>query len=372
MQKLRQMAKATGAAPADEATTALNCDDKVRARCKTMVANGVLDVFSSALAASDSPGIRLEIGKSLLAIISDKDNRGKVLSSGCAKVLHRIIKPSVSTPPSSSKKAQPVLDAAYLEPIQALAKLTITAAPIQVYGPDVGAIYDAIRPFSLALQHSSSLLLQRFEIMMALTNLASHSPEVATRIAEADGLLNRVELLLLEDHVLIRRAAMELICNLIVGSEGIFEKYGGGDEDAGVKNKIQVVLALSDVDDLPTRLAASGALATLSGAPAACRALQSLQLERHRALPIIAQLIDPSADPESEDPPQEADTGLMHRGVICARNVLLSTAEKDRESIVKDVKSSGLLQALSGVVKNVKEPQIVQPAVEALKWVLQQ
>ncbi len=188
------------------------------------MANGVLDVFPAALAVSDSQGVRLGIGKALLSIVTDKENRGHVLRAGGAKVLLKIIKFSVSLATSTSQTA--TLDPVYLESIQALSKLAITASPVQVFGPNDGAIYDIIRPFSLALQHSSSSLLQKFEILMALTNLSSHSAEVASRIADSDGLLNRVELLLLEDHVLIRRASMELICNLIGGSEKVFERYG--------------------------------------------------------------------------------------------------------------------------------------------------
>ena len=70
-----------------------------------------------------------------------------------------------------------------------------------------------------------------FEAMMALTNLSSVSAEAATRIARAAGLTNKVELLMLEDHTLVRRATTELVCNLISGSEDIFNRWGG-DRDA--------------------------------------------------------------------------------------------------------------------------------------------
>ncbi|KAF8921950.1 P-loop containing nucleoside triphosphate hydrolase protein [Mucidula mucida] len=347
MQKLRRMAKASESK--QEEQSALNSDEKVRARVKKLVANGVLDVFPPAFASSESLGIRMEIGKALLGIIVDKDNRGKVLSSGGAKVLLKVVKASVTV---SSGKAS--LDPAYLEPIQALAKLAITAAPVQVFGPDDGAIYDVIRPFSLALQHSSTLLLQRFEVLMALTNLSSHSAEVASRIADADGLVNRVELLLFEDHVLMRRAAIELICNLIAGSEKVFQRYGGtGRTDGVVNSKVQVLVALSDVDDLPTRLAASGALATVTSESGACQALLSLQLERHHALSIIAQLIDPSLNPAPENPEvAQSDPGLVHRGVICARNFLVSTDTEHRTEILKDAESCGLLKALAEITRH--------------------
>ncbi|KAK0505727.1 P-loop containing nucleoside triphosphate hydrolase protein [Armillaria luteobubalina] len=296
MEKLRRLGKADSHSNGD---SPLNDDEKVRGRIQKLMANGVLEVFPAALAASDSQGIRLGIGKALLSIVTDKETRGHVLRAGGAKVLLKIIKFSVSRATSNSQTV--TLDPVYLEPIQALSKLAITASPVQVFGPNDGAIYDIIRPFSLALQHSSTLLLQRFEILMALTNLSSHSAEVAARIADSDGLLNRVELLLLEDHVLIRRASMELICNLIVGSEKVFERYGGS------------ASGNSRCEDIPTRLAASGALATVTTEAGACQALLDLQRERHRAVPILAQLIDPSMDPEAVD--AESHPGLLHRGV---------------------------------------------------------
>ncbi|KAK0233583.1 P-loop containing nucleoside triphosphate hydrolase protein [Armillaria fumosa] len=309
MEKLRRLGKVNSQSKGD---SPLNDDEKVRGRIQKLMANGVLEVFPAALATSDSQGIRLGIGKALLSIVTDKETRGHVLRAGGAKVLLKIIKFSVSRATSTSQTA--TLDPVYLESIQALSKLAITASPVQAFGPNDGAIYDIIRPFSLALQHSSTLLLQKFEILMALTNLSSHSTEVASRIADSDGLLNRVELLLLEDHVLIRRASMELICNLIAGSEKVFERYGGSASgNSGVKSKVQVLLALSDVEDIPTRLAASGALATVTTESGACQALLDLQRERHRAVSILAQFIDPSMDPEAVD--AESHLGLLHRGV---------------------------------------------------------
>ncbi|PBK76854.1 hypothetical protein ARMSODRAFT_1012068 [Armillaria solidipes] len=362
MEKLRRMGKVDSQSNGD---SPLNDDEKVKGRIQKLMANGALEVFPAALAASDSQGIRLGIGKALFSIVIDKETRGHVLRAGGAKVLLKIIKFSVSRATSTSQTA--ALDPVYLESIQALSKLAITASPVQVFGPNDGAIYDIIRPFSLALQHSSTLLLQKFEILMALTNLSSHSAEVASRIADSDGLLNRVELLLLEDHVLIRRASMELICNLIAGSEKVFERYGGSASgNSGVKSKVQVLLALSDVEDIPTRLAASGALATVTTESGACQALLDLQRERHRAVPILAQLIDPSTDTEAVD--AESHPGLLHRGVVCARNILANVDDSNVLSeILQDAGTAGLTKALVNIVKTNPNPQVVQPAAEALK-----
>ncbi|KAF8215889.1 microfilament motor [Mycena galopus ATCC 62051] len=356
--KLKRMANAANKSAAKEPdpSSALDDDENVKARVQRLVAVGVLDVFAGAVPGTESLGMRVVAGKALLNIIEDRENRGRVLQSGGAKLLGLIIKHAMSTLDTSKTKqeAKVTLDAAHLEPIQALAKLAITSSPVQVFGPNDGAIYDAIRPFSIMLQHSAATLLQRFEALMALTNLSSHSAETASRVAKADGLLNSVELLLLEEHELVRRASMELICNLISGSDAVFERYGGAANTGGTKSKLQIVLAMSDVADLGTRIAASGALATLTDAPSACEGLIALQLERHRMLPILAQLIDPSAAPRNDDEEiMEGDPGLVHRGIVCARNVLLSIQdEKIRKQMAKEAVEAGLVQGLVNVVKS--------------------
>lgn len=164
---------------------------------------------------------------------------------------------------------------------------------------------------------------------------------------------------------------MELICNLIAGSEKVFERYGGSASgNSGVKSKVQVLLALSDVEDIPTRLAASGALATVTTELGACQALLDLQRERHRAVPILAQLIDPSTDPEAVDS-AENHPGLLHRGVVCARNILANIDDSNVLSeILQDAGTAGLTKALVNIVKTSPDPQVVQPAAEALKYLI--
>ncbi|KAH9175500.1 P-loop containing nucleoside triphosphate hydrolase protein [Lactarius sanguifluus] len=250
-----------------------------------------------------------KLGRVLLNLSVDKENRGKILQSGGARTLVEIIRKSFSEP-NASQGRQTEIDVSSLESIQALAKLAITSSPTQVFGPDPGAIYDAIRPFATLLTHEASSLLQRFEAIMALTNISSQSAEAAGRVAKADGLITKIEFLMLEDHVLIRRAATELTCNLVAGSDSVFERYSDGNT---AKSKLHILVALSDVEDLPTRLAASGALAGLTSSPNACRSLYELERDNRRIFSIFKTLIDPSS-PES-DARAPPDLGMLHRGV---------------------------------------------------------
>ena len=376
IEKLRRIAKANqdpSSAGRNEELAILEDDEHARQRCKRLIIAGALDALT-VISATESRGMRSNAGKAFLSFVEDKDNRGKILQSGGGKALMNLIRHTLASLPSSNSKSSSntnaLLEATDLNAIQALAKLAITAAPVQVFGPNDGAVYDAIRPLTLMLLHPSANLLQRFEAIMALTNLSSLGPQVASRIAKADGLMNKVELLMLEQHTMIRRAAVELICNLIAGSDEVFEKYGGA------KSKMQILLALSDVEDLPTQLAASGALATLTSAPNACRALEDLQRERKRVMPILAQLIDPSVGDDDDEPEGfQTDPGLAHRGIVCACNFLLSIKDpQEQKRLADEAISAGLVLALSKTIQGQSgdvNPAVATPTAEILKWIME-
>ncbi|KAI0307946.1 hypothetical protein B0F90DRAFT_1678778 [Multifurca ochricompacta] len=346
--KLRRMTKSgtTGSRDSDDNhLDTLEDEQHVRERGRNLVQYGAINVLIAAIRVADSQGIMLIASQIFLNLGVDKENRGKILQSGGARALAEIIRKSFSAAETSQE--QPEVDASVLQPIQAFAKLAITSSPTQVFGPDPGAIYDAIRPFSTLLTHSASSPLQRFEAMMALTNISSHSTESADRVAKANGLVAKIEFLMLEDHVLIRRAATELTCNLMAGSDVVFKRYS---DSNSAKSRLHVLAALSDVDDLPTRLAASGALASLTSSPIACRLLYELECDHHRLIPILTTLIDkPLPGSESVESPTRTPLMLLKE-----------------ETELKD-----LTTALIVVVKdNTENVEILRPAAEALKCLM--
>jgi hypothetical protein len=70
--------------------------------------------------------------------------------------------------------------------------------------------------------------------------------------------------------------------------------------------RLQVLIALCTVDDKATRLAASGALATLAISPRVARAIAV----QERGVPILLELIE------------ENDQGLQHRGLEVLKHVV--------------------------------------------------
>ncbi|KAI5997957.1 ARM repeat-containing protein [Pisolithus albus] len=367
LHKLAQGGKQSDSQADEELSHPLDADIHVQTRCRTAIDSGILGVLA-VVAGAESAASRDLVGRIYLSLVEDKGNRGRVLQGGGVKNLSRTIKSYPSPPDSLPSEA--------LVPIQALAKLAITSSPIQVFGPNEGNMMDAVRPLSQLVLHPSASTLQQFEGMMALTNLASHSPICAAKVASFPNLLNRVELLLLDDHTLVRRASSELICNLIAGSDEVFARYGGK-EGNGQSNtsKIQLLIAMSDVEDLPTRLAASGALAMLTSTPGACRAVFELQRERHRAFSVIGRLIDPSvqigdAEGECEATPVKGDPGLVHRGVVCVRNILSVERSLSHAELVEEVERAGLFRVFSKLLNGdlgSYDSTILQSAAEAAK-----
>ena len=114
-------------------------------------------------------------------------------------------------------------------------------------------------------------------------------------------------------------------------------------------------------------------------APSACRALGDLQRERKRVLPILAQLIDPSVIPKSDDDDEpedfQTDPGLAHRGIVCAHNFLLSIKDpQERERLVDEAISAGLVLALSKMIQGQSggvDAVVATPIAEMLKWFME-
>lgn len=76
---------------------------------------------------------------------------------------------------------------------------------------------ELVRPIIKLLKIERSAL-ENFEALMALTNLASISEIVRRRILKEDG-FSQVEQYLFEEHPMLRRAATECMCNLVVQEE---------------------------------------------------------------------------------------------------------------------------------------------------------
>ncbi|KAG8839346.1 hypothetical protein FRB91_007034, partial [Serendipita sp. 411] len=313
----------------DEGDDPRTSDPAVRTRVKKLCRAGMLPLLAG-LARSESRSARECTSRVYLYVVEDQTNRGEVLKDGGSRALLDIIKSHPSSSSSSSSPPKGGNDVPLLIPdwnaIQALSKLAITASPLQVFGPNVGVTFDAIPPlcsvitFADLVSSSSNPLkggssvpenrlptsLQRFEALMALTNIASMGPEVAERIAKTKGVSIALENGLLDEHEMLRRANVELLCNLVV-CEPVFDRFvpRPGDGGGAAESRLQILVALADVDDLQTRKAASGALAVLSSDERVCSGFVALQKKRGSLLRIFRRLlVDEEEEEEEDDEPE--------------------------------------------------------------------
>ncbi|KAF8330782.1 armadillo-type protein [Cantharellus anzutake] len=362
-------------------------DEVVASRGKRLISAGVLPVLAT-LARSESAASQQAVGQSYLSLVQPKENRGAVLQSGGGKAILSIIGHFLAPSSSSLTKTKTTtsgLPVQALPTIQALAKLAITTDPRILFGPSETGIFDAIRPLKQLLLHQHSSLLQKFESLMALTNLASTSQTAAQRIA-TDDVISQMDSLILDNHPLIRRAANELLCN-IVATEGLLKRYGADVEATavppkGVISRMHILLALSDSEDLATRKAASGTLATLlSISPLCVKSLLSVEKGPQGVLAILGDLIDPSRSTGRDSSPllQNDTLQLAHRGVVCFKSIFDSEKDASMErKVLEAAKTEKLAPALVSLIKSISDGEpsrkggsvqgILFTAAECLKW----
>lgn len=398
--KLRAMA-ISGKKGAKVEEDPFDSDEAVEERVAHVVQAGIMPALRG-LVRAESTLVKEALGRLCLNLVYDKVHRPVFVRDGGFRVLSQVVR-DLMTPKSptgakktAEQKEEGTLD--YLPACQALAKLVITTPPHLLFPPPhLTTSLNALSPLYHLLVHPSSTLLQTFEALMALTNLASVDPSIANRIVDATAtppvhdamwrgagrddtvkVISRVEELLLDSNPLVRRAATELVCNLVNCSAG--HVYFAGESDveisARVKSRLNVLLVLTSVDDTPTRLAAGGALAILSETPSAAAALFSIKDEPARTVwTRVLGLFEPDVpglDEDGEEIPVISSAPptpeLVHRGVIILLN-LLEYAEKGnvRDRQIARAREAGVETKLLEAIRREKAREILEPAVEALK-----
>ena len=191
-----------------------------------------------------------------------------------------------------------------LVPLQALAKLSVSTDPALLFGLD-GTPARAAAYLAVLFLTPSATLLQIFEATLALTNLASMSPAMASCVAHAkcassehaDVQAAITPMFLQYESDMFRCALLELLCNL-AQDESTFIYWSGEDQVSSDEaseevmrlhtpyGRIRFLLTLLDVSDehVPLLKAVTGLLATLSSSPATCELLVRMPPESIHAL----------------------------------------------------------------------------------------
>lgn len=414
MAKLRAMA-ASGKRDGVETATKddpLASDEAVGERVRLVIQAGAISALRG-LIRGESRLVKEGLARLCLNLVEDKADRLAFVRDGGFKVLSTALRDlSIKPAPTSSKTPSDISpsDQSFLAGAQALAKLIISTPPHLLFPPPhLTTCLDALTPMYRLLVHPESKLLQQFEAVMALTNLASIGAPVANKIVEAtvvpprqndmwrsEGrddkvkVLNRVEELMLDDNKLVRRASTQLICNLVSCPAG-FAEYtggGGGSSDGKMLSRLKILLIMANIDDLATQLAAGGAMAILTESNHACQLLlklaeegQGREGEERTVWARVMGMFDPPdhVEEDGETIPvittSGPDPGLIHRAAVILFNLITYTATMDDNEMreqLKKAREAGVEERLMGVLGMSMPTEVLQPTVECLKLLKQQ
>lgn len=248
--------------------------------------------ITSALVAfykNDSKNIQELIARVLNAVCKFPELRGYVVQQGGSKALAAL---ALEGTEKGKRHAA-----------QGLARVGITQDP-NIAFPGNRSV-DIIRPICLLLNAEYDGL-ENFEALMALGNLATLSENCRSRMIKCAEYINAIEGYTFEDHVMIRRAAIQLWSNLCMSPLMVQRCEGKNDK---VK---YCVLLCADDDDTAIIMAAAGSLAMLtSQSNKICsKVFESIQWTEC--------LLNTLANP---------DYNIVLRGAVTLRNMINSSKE---------------------------------------------
>jgi len=326
----------------------LDNDQHVSARCQRLLDQGIVP---SLVAACKQPISRSNIVlavRILRNIAKEQKHRAKMTQQGSIRLLLQLHDRTANVEQASAEAELIQREASH-----ALARLLISVNPSHVFTSSLPPT-SAVSALVSLLDNTSDIteqnrdLLHVFEALLALTNLASME-EATARDLIIRTAFDKVEDLLFSSITMIQRASVELICNLMA-SPNCVAKFADGSKDS--KRRLQILLALTDVEDVATRRAAGGAFAMLTEWDAAVAAV--LDAADGKGVKAVLGM----CGDESEE--------VMHRGLVCALNIV-STPDESGKRGAKMVRDAGGLECLKDILKKTRDEQIFQIGAEILK-----
>lgn len=321
-------------------------DNSVSVRCKAVMAAGLVPVLTMIYTKASYALLSL-IAQILLSLSKAAENRGSLAQQGIIKLLVRAYERLADESNNSDRKI------AAQNAAQALARILISINPHHAFPRSAPVSSSLAVRYLISLLHDDPYLEERdllptFEALLALTNLASTDDEtrdIIMRLSVAE-----VENLLLSSNVLVQRAATELICNLMA-SPSCVVKFAGGSKVAA--NRIHMLLALADMDDLATRRAAAGALAMLSEWDAAAEAIVS----RDKGIAILLELCTESSEE------------MRYRGVACIHNIVFAAGKIGKMGKQK-VQAGGGFVIFKTMLRDSRDHRVISLGAECLKEIM--
>ncbi|XP_056137554.1 protein unc-45 homolog A [Lampris incognitus] len=256
------------------------------------------------------------IARVFLALVERQEDRGTVVAQGGGKALI----------PLASENT----DVGKIKAAQALAKITITSNPEIAFPGE--RIYEVVRPLASLLSMDCSYL-QNFEALMALTNLGGISERLRQKILKEKA-VPKIEGYMFEEHELVRAAATECMCNLVLNTE-VQKLYVATGND-----RLKLLVLYCGEEDERLRKAAAGTLAMLTAEqPELCARIPGTTthwLEILQAL-LLSDILD-----------------LRHRGVVIVQNLM--QAEKSLAETLMESEALEILTVLAKGTEAARDP----------------
>jgi len=274
------------------------------------LANSGITYALVALCKTESKNIKELISRVLNAICKNPELRGLVVQQGGSKAL-------CSMALEGNEKGM-------RQASQALARIGITQDPSIAF-PGQRAV-DIVRPICQLL-NSEYDGLENFEALMCLGNLAALNDSTRNRILKESDFVTQIESYMFEDHMMIRRAAVQCFTNLCVSPLHVKRCEGKND-------KIKYcVLLCGDDSDIEVVRAAAGALAMVTSQSETCcrKVFDSIQWSEC----LLNLLSNPDLD-------------IVLRGVVIVKNMITSgkdIAEKLIETQIMECLQAHIFKA---------------------------
>ncbi|KXL45178.1 hypothetical protein M433DRAFT_130228 [Acidomyces richmondensis BFW] len=326
----------------------LDNDQHVSARCKKILDHGIVPSLVAACKQTTSRSNIALAARILRNLAREQQHRAKMVQQGAIRLLLQIHDRAASFEEASREATLIQREASH-----ALARLLISVNPTHVFTSSLPST-SAVRALLSVLDHESDVTEQQrdflpvFEAMLALTNLASME-EATARDLIIRTAFDKIEDLLFSTIAMIQRASVELICNLMA-SPNCVAKFADGTKDS--KRRLQILLALTDTEDVATRRAAGGALAMLT--------------EWDAAIPAVLDAVDGKGVKAVLRMCEDENEEVLHRGFVCALNLVSNPDEIGKRGVVM-VRDAGGLERLTDMLKKTTNEQILQIGAEVLK-----
>jgi len=329
----------------------LDDEAHVTKRCRTLLDAEIVPSLVVCCKQNTSPTSVALIVRILLALAREQKHRSKMAQQGAVKLLLQIKDRITKTDKSTADAATISHDSSH-----ALARILISINPSHVFSSSLPAssAVSALGPLlSQDRSSESRSLLPVFESLLALTNLASLPDpgilDLQLRLCWPD----------LEDHLLfspntlVQRASVELVCNLMASAACVAKFVGDGSKRESAR--MQIILALADVEDMATRRAAGGALAMLTEWDAAVEKV--LEVKSPDGVKTVLKMCG------------DANEEVRHRGFACLGNIVNAPGEVGIKG-VKAVKEKDGMNVVSEALKSTKSREVMEIGVGVLKKIM--